>query len=59
LAVFLVWVYYSSQILFLGAEFTYVYSNKYGMGIKPDADSELIKVIKHDELKSLIENKLK
>jgi membrane protein len=30
LAVFLVWVYYSAQILFFGAEFTKVYANHYG-----------------------------
>lgn len=30
LAVFLVWVYYSAQILFFGAEFTQVYANRYG-----------------------------
>ena len=28
--VLLVWVYYSTQIFLLGAEFTWVYSNKYG-----------------------------
>ena len=35
LVVLLLWVYYSSQILFLGAEFTQVYANKYGRGIIP------------------------
>lgn len=35
LVVFLLWVYYSAQILFLGAEFTQVYANKYGEGIMP------------------------
>jgi membrane protein len=30
LIVLLVWIYYSSQILFLGAEFTQVYANHYG-----------------------------
>lgn len=35
LVVFLLWVYYSAQILFLGAEFTQVYANKYGEGIIP------------------------
>lgn len=37
LAVLLVWIYYSSQILFLGAIFTYVYANRFGSGIKPSA----------------------
>lgn len=59
LAVFLIWVYYSAQILFLGAEFTFVYASKYGKGIKPDSDSELIKIIRHDELVGLIENKVR
>ncbi len=33
LIVILLWVFYSSQILFLGAEFTYVYSKRHGTGI--------------------------
>jgi len=33
--VLLAWVYYSAQILFLGAEFTQVYANRYGSRIKP------------------------
>jgi membrane protein len=37
LAILLVWVYYSAQILFLGAEFTYVYATKFGSGAKPTA----------------------
>lgn len=35
LVIVLLWVYYSTQILFLGAEFTQVYVEKYGEGIKP------------------------
>jgi membrane protein len=35
LVVLLLWVYYSAQIIFLGAEFTAVYAEKYGSGIKP------------------------
>jgi membrane protein len=31
----LLWVSYSSLILFFGAEFTYVYANRYGGGIEP------------------------
>jgi membrane protein len=30
LAILLIWVYYSAQIFFLGAEFTHVYAEKYG-----------------------------
>jgi membrane protein len=33
--VLLVWIYYSSVILFLGAEFTQVYSHRYGRKITP------------------------
>jgi membrane protein len=35
LVVLLLWIYYSSQILFLGAEFTQVYATRYGSQIKP------------------------
>lgn len=34
----LLWVYWSSQILFFGAEFTQVYANKYGSKLLPAAD---------------------
>ena len=40
LVVLLVWIYYSSQILFFGAEFTKVYADRYGKQIKPAADAE-------------------
>jgi membrane protein len=39
LVVLLLWVYYSAQILFLGAEFTQVYANLFGAGIRPDANA--------------------
>ena len=35
LVLILIWVYYSAQILFLGAEFTQVYATKYGSRIEP------------------------
>ncbi|MDX1613743.1 MAG: YihY/virulence factor BrkB family protein [Candidatus Promineifilaceae bacterium] len=35
LIVILVWVYYSAQILYLGAEFTQVYAYRYGSGVSP------------------------
>lgn len=38
LAILLIWIYYSAQILFFGAEFTQVYSNRYGSRIVPDPD---------------------
>ena len=39
LAALLIWVYYSAQILFFGAEFTQVYAKKYGSRIVPDKDA--------------------
>jgi membrane protein len=35
LIVLLLWVYYSSQILFFGAEFTQVYANRFGSRVVP------------------------
>jgi membrane protein len=37
--VFLLWVFYSAQILFMGAEFTQVYARRYGEGVQPDKDA--------------------
>lgn len=37
--VLLLWIYYTAQILFLGAEFTQVYANRYGSHIRPDEDA--------------------
>jgi membrane protein len=37
LAVVLIWVYYSAQILFLGAEFTQVYARNHGSRAQPPA----------------------
>jgi membrane protein len=39
LVVILVWVYYSAMILFLGAEVTQVYANRYGSHITPDRNA--------------------
>jgi membrane protein len=38
--VLLVWVYYSAQILFFGAELTQVYANQFGSRIVPDKNAE-------------------
>ena len=38
----LLWVSYSCLILFFGAEFTWVYAEKYGYGIKPSSHSKKI-----------------
>ncbi len=32
----LLWIYYSSQIMLFGAEFTQVYATHAGQGVKPD-----------------------
>jgi membrane protein len=36
----LLWVYYSSLIFFLGAEFTQVYATQYGSGVVPRENAE-------------------
>ncbi len=42
LVLVLVWVYYSGLIFFFGAEFTQVYANTYGRGVKPDPDAQVV-----------------
>lgn len=38
LVLLLIWIYYSAQILFFGAEFTQVYANQYGSKIVPEGE---------------------
>ncbi|MEX0928324.1 MAG: YihY/virulence factor BrkB family protein [Balneolales bacterium] len=33
--IFLIWLYYNIMVVFLGAEFTKVYANRYGSNVKP------------------------
>jgi membrane protein len=40
LAVFLIWIYYSAQILLMGAEFTRVWADRHGRPPLPDSDAE-------------------
>jgi membrane protein len=40
--IMIAWIYYSAQILFLGAEFTQVYANRYGSHLKPSENAEPI-----------------
>lgn len=40
LVIILLWIYYSSQILFFGAEFTKVFANTLGSHIKPSPHAE-------------------
>lgn len=42
LIIILVWVYYSAQILFFGAEFTQVYARRYGSRIVPNKHAQYI-----------------
>jgi membrane protein len=43
LAVILLWVYYSAQMLFFGAEFTQVYANTYGSRIRSESTGKMTK----------------
>lgn len=36
LAVILIWVYYTSMVVLLGAEFTRLWAQRYGRGITPE-----------------------
>ena len=42
--VLLLWIYYSAQILFFGAEFTQVYANRYGSRIRANSIKETLAV---------------
>ena len=42
LVVLLVWVYYSSLILYFGAEFTKAYANRFSHGIRPKPYAMLV-----------------
>lgn len=53
LVIFLVWVYYSSNILLIGAQFTYHYTNKFGGGVelKEDAVEIVYRELENDSKK--------
>jgi membrane protein len=42
--VFLIWVYYNAMVFFLGAEFTYVYTMRYGKRVEPAEHAEFTKI---------------
>ncbi len=44
LVLVLLWVYYSAQILFFGAKFTQIYSNRHGSHLKPGPGAEAVTV---------------
>lgn len=46
LVILLLWIYYSSQILFFGAEITQVYASRYGTGIVPSEHAVAVKEVK-------------
>jgi membrane protein len=48
LVIVLLWIYYSSQILFLGAELTQVYASRYGSNIRPS--SHAVPVVRRTEV---------
>jgi membrane protein len=43
LVVLLIWIYYSAQIFFFGAEFTQVYARRAGDGVAPDEKAQPIR----------------
>lgn len=45
----LVWVYYTSVILYLGAEFTQVYAEKYSTGIQPSENAVHLKIVEEEK----------
>lgn len=55
LVVLLVWVYYSSVILYFGAEFTKAYAMKYGSEIKPNDYAVTVQVIKVEKGKNSVQ----
>lgn len=42
LVLLLLWIYYSSQVLFLGAEFTRTYAEEFGDGVEPKWEAEKV-----------------
>jgi membrane protein len=46
LVIVLLWIYYSTQILFFGAELTQVYARRYGSNIVPDEDAVQVREVK-------------
>jgi membrane protein len=55
LVILLLWIYYSSIILYFGAEFTKVYSLKYGGLIKPKEYATTVKVVQIESNRSSIQ----
>jgi membrane protein len=48
-AVFLIWIYYSAQVFFIGAEFTQVYARRRGTPIMPDDNAVSFRIETYSE----------
>lgn len=55
LVVLLFWIYYSSVILYFGAEFTKAYAIKYGSEIRPDKYAVTIQVVRVESSESSVQ----
>ncbi|MDQ6812139.1 MAG: YihY/virulence factor BrkB family protein [Bacteroidota bacterium] len=55
LVVLLLWIYYSSAILYFGAEFTKAYAIKYGSEIRPDKYAVTMQVVNVESSESSIQ----
>ena len=55
--IIMVWVYYSSIILYLGAEFTKVHANLYGRKIQPNEYAEWIVTVEKPVVNAHLKNK--
>ncbi len=55
LVVLLLWIYYSSAVLYFGAEFTKAYALKYGAEIKPDKYAVTVQVVNVESSESSVQ----
>ena len=55
LVVLLVWIYYSSIILYFGAEFTKAYAVKYGSEIRPNEYTIIAKTVEIEQGKKSVQ----
>ncbi len=55
LVILMLWIYYSSTILYFGAEFTKAYAVKYGAEIKPDEYAVTIQVVQVESSESSVQ----
>jgi membrane protein len=50
LVLILLWVYYSAQILFFGAEFTRAYADRYGVRLVPKSHAQWVACADHEKV---------